>query len=30
MVDLEDATAAVRLLVRFVTEMAQHSDLGFG
>ena len=30
MVDLEDATAAVRLLVRFVTDMAQHSDLGFG
>jgi putative aminopeptidase FrvX len=29
MIDLGDAAAAVRLLVRFVTDMAQHSDLSF-
>jgi putative aminopeptidase FrvX len=30
MVDLNDAAAAVRLLVRFVTDMDRHGDLGFG
>jgi putative aminopeptidase FrvX len=30
MVDLNDAAAAVRLLVRFAAAMDQHADLGFG
>lgn len=30
MVDLNDAAAAVRLLVRFVADMDQHGDLSFG
>jgi hypothetical protein len=30
MVDLNDATAAVRLLLRFVADMEGHGDLGFG
>jgi endoglucanase len=29
MVDLNDAAAAVRLLVRFVTDMERHTDLSF-
>ena len=29
MIDLDDAAAAVRLLVRFVAEMERHGDLGF-
>jgi hypothetical protein len=30
MIDLDDAAAAVRLLVRFVAEMDRHGDLEFG
>jgi putative aminopeptidase len=30
MIDLNDAAAAVRLLARFVQDMEQHGDLGFG